>query len=217
MRFVDKDMRRARAVPSHALAPPHYNGSAADRPHGDITPVPREDSELVQACLAGDADAWNELVERFGRLVYSIPRRYGLNSADGDDVFQSVFTLLHRRLAALRDPSRLSSWLITTTHRECWRVGKKSGGYAQLDERIADVSTPQDDELVQWERQQIVQQSLAELGGPCERLLRALFIQKTEPKYDEVSASLGIPIGSIGPQRARCFKKLEAILRRRGI
>jgi RNA polymerase sigma factor (sigma-70 family) len=179
--------------------------------------VSRDDSALIQACLAGNAAAWNELVDRFGRLVYSVPRRYGLSAADADDVFQSVFTLLFRRLGALRDHSRLSSWLITTAHRESWRVGKKSGSNPNLDQQIADVGSPPDDAAERWEQQHLVRKSLEELGGRCEELLSALFMDSSEPSYDQIAVKLGIPVGSIGPTRTRCFEKLEAILRRNGI
>lgn len=177
----------------------------------------RDDSALIQACLAGNHSAWNELVERYGRLVYSVPRRYGLSPTDADDVFQSVWTLLFRRLGALRDHSRLSSWLITTAHRESWRIGKASASNPNLDEHIADVGSPPEDLAELWEQQHLVRRSLAELGGRCAELLSALFMDSTEPSYDQIAAKLGIPVGSIGPTRARCFQKLEAILRRNGL
>ena len=100
------------------------------------------DAALVRACLAGDEDAWEELVDRYGRLVYSIPRRLGLSAVDADDVFQNVFAALFRRLADLRDQSRLTSWLITTTYRECWRAGKQVWRHAGLDATIVDVGAP---------------------------------------------------------------------------
>lgn len=175
-----------------------------------------DDERLVAACQRGDQAAWNTLVERYGRLVYSIPRRYGLDSADAEDVFQAVFTSLYRSLDSLKDHSRLSSWLITTAHRESWRVGKKSDKYANLDERIADVSEPPADEAARWEHQNIVQQALTKLGGSCERLLRLLFLERESPSYEEIAAELGMRVGSIGPTRARCFAKLERILTRLG-
>lgn len=196
-------MSRARA--DEATTPPRTSGTD------------RNDADLIRRCLGGEQAAWNEMIERYGRLVYSIPRRYGLDSADADDVFQAVFSILYRRLAALRDHDRLSSWLITTAHRESWRVGKKTGRYEHLDEKFVDVSEPQADQAERWEQQHIVRAGLAELGGRCEELLSALFLENKEPSYDEIAARLNMRIGSIGPTRARCFEKLEAILRRRGL
>src|SRR5687768_7375866 len=104
--------------------------------------VHQSDPELVRACQSGSQSAWDELVHRYGRLVYSIPRRYGLSEADADDVFAAVWATVFRKLNNLKDETRLSAWLITTTHRESWRVGKKSGAYAGLDSQIPDVASP---------------------------------------------------------------------------
>jgi RNA polymerase sigma factor (sigma-70 family) len=170
------------------------------------------DPQLVDACRNGDERAWNELVDRYGRLVYSIPRRYGLAEADCDDVHQAVFVSLYKSLDQLRDQTRLSSWLITTTHRECWRVGKRSGIPADLDDRIADVGAPSPERAAAWEQQHIVRQGLDRLGDPCATLLRALFLAGDRPDYQSIARQLDMKIGSIGPTRARCFKKLEPIL-----
>src|SRR5262245_61647125 len=77
------------------------------------------DVELVEACRRGDPAGWDEMVDRYGRLVHSIARRQGLDDADAQDVFQQVFAIAHRRLGSLRDAARLPSWLFTTALREC--------------------------------------------------------------------------------------------------
>lgn len=175
------------------------------------------DPALVQACLAGDEAAWEELVDRYGRLVYSIPRRNGLAEADADDVFQNVFATLFRRLGDLRDQTRLSSWLITTAHRESWRVGKLARRSVELDDGVASAAAPPLDEVARAEREQAVRQALRRLDGRCRELLTALFLAPETPSYEAIGARLGMPVGSIGPTRARCFTKLEAVLRELGI
>lgn len=177
----------------------------------------RSDPALIAACLDGRKEAWDSLVERYGRLVYSIPRRYGLSEADADDVFQNVFLTLYRSLPKLRDQTRLSAWLITTAHRECWRIGKRRDDYPDLDQVMEDVSEPSRDRLIEWERQHLVQEGLKLLGGLCEQLLRALFMDTANPSYEVIAKRLGIRVGSIGPTRARCFQKLERVLARLGI
>ena len=122
---------------------------------------------------------------------------------------------LHRRLGALEDQTRLSAWLITTTHRECWRVGKRAGRYPDLDERITDVGAPDPDHQLRWEREHLVRSGLDLLGGRCRDLLIALFQESTS--YDQIAADLNIAVGSIGPTRARCFRKLEKILVELGV
>ncbi len=167
---------------------------------------------LVRACLSGDEHAWHELVERYGRLVYSIPRRMGLNEADADDVFQNVFVLLYRNLGNLRDQSRVSSWLITAAYRECWRIGKQAGRYVNLDDHhLGEVPAPEA-EITRLEREQQVRQALRQIDGRCRDLLTALFLDPRQPTYDDIAARLQMPVGSIGPTRARCFRKLEAAL-----
>lgn len=177
----------------------------------------KDDQELVQACLNGAPGAWNVLVDRYSRLVYSIPRRYRLSEADADDVFQSVFTHLFQQLSTLRDQSRLASWLMTTAHRESWRVSRRAARSVNLDDVISNLAEP-DAELCQMlERQHLVRQGLSELGGRCEKLLTALFFDPEHPDYETIAARLGVTVGSIGPSRARCFEKLMRILRRLGI
>ena len=204
-------IRVATRLPKHKMTP---TVEVVLRPKG--TPVARDDAQLVAACLKGDQAGWSELVDRYGRLVYSIPRRYGLSDAEADDVFQGVFATLFRRLSGLRDPNRLSAWLITCAHRESWRVGKQSNRNQHLNDAIVNVGSPSNDEIERWETQHKVREGLRQLGGPCEKLLTALFVQGGERDYQTIASSLGMPVGSIGPTRARCFKKLEPILRRLG-
>jgi RNA polymerase sigma factor (sigma-70 family) len=176
----------------------------------------RTDPSLVRACLDGQPRAWDALVERYERLVYSVALKSRLSPSDADDVFQMVFLSLYRNLSQVRDQARLSAWLITCTHREAWRVAKRR--MKTLDDASAEFepSAFDPDEIEADEQQHIVRQSLTELGGPCEDLLKALFFQTDEPAYDEIAARLAMPIGSIGPTRARCLKKLERILSHHG-
>ncbi len=177
----------------------------------------RSDPQLVQQCLRGEQRAWDKLVDQYGRLVYSIPKRHGLTDADSEDVLQAVFVALFRTLNTLKDQTRLSAWLITTAHRESWRIGKRSGKPNDLDDRIADVGSQSDEQLMRWERQHLVHLGLERLGGQCEALLRALFLSQVEVNYEAIAERLGMKVGSIGPTRARCFRKLERILLELGL
>jgi RNA polymerase sigma factor (sigma-70 family) len=177
----------------------------------------RSDPRLIQACLAGDEAAWSELVEKYQRLVLSVARKCGLSDADADDVYQIVFTILYRRLEALTDQTRLSSWLITTTYRESWRFRKGSEIQPLIDEAIEDPGIPPEDLVAQAERERLVREAMIRLDRRCRDLLTALFLSAGAPSYDEIAKEFGMPIGSIGPTRARCFKKLEAILVELGI
>lgn len=175
------------------------------------------DADLIRRCLAGDEPAWSALVDRYQRLVYSVAIRSGLSATDADDVFQIVFTTLFRRLHALRDETRLASWLITTTQRESWRAAKRSAGNAELDESLADPSKDVASIAADADRDQRVRDAMARLDERCRALLTALFLADGEPSYSEIAERLGMAIGSIGPTRARCFKKLESLLIAEGL
>ncbi len=170
------------------------------------------DKELVAVCLEGNQQAWNELVARYQRLVYSIPRRYGLSTSDADDVFQNVFTIVLKRLGSLQNRESLAAWLITITARETSHLAARRRPTQELDERMEDGADLPPDQVQQWERQHIVWQALEQLGNPCRELLTALFLDPAPASYVQIAHKLKIPVGSIGPTRARCFKKLETIL-----
>ena len=175
---------------------------------------PDPTTKLITACLAGDSAAWNELVRRHGRLVASVAARYRLDAADRDDVFQTVFLRLYESLKSLQDPTRLGAWLITTTHRECWRVGRNSNKYMDFQRYFEERKQHDDHEPPsEWEQSFRVQEALKSLGGRCETLLRALYLDPTEPRYEDIARRLGIALNSMGPTRARCFAKFEKILR----
>lgn len=174
--------------------------------------MPRSDPELVRACLDGDEKAWKELVDRYGRLVYSIPRRHGLSPADADEVFQNVFTNVLRQLGSLRDRKLLAAWLIAIAHRESQRVGKRVLATAELDESMMDDEPSPVDRVQNWEREYLVRHAVEQMDPRCRELLGALFLESDKPSYQQIAARLGISVGSIGPIRARCFKKLETIL-----
>ncbi|MFO0874356.1 MAG: sigma-70 family RNA polymerase sigma factor [Phycisphaerales bacterium] len=187
-----------------------------------------DSTELVLRCRAGDAGAWDALVERYARLVYSVPRRYGLAADDAEDVMQSVFVAAFQSMAQLKDPTKLSAWLITSAHRESWRVGRARGaigptgslarheGGEGIERAFEDLSAPPEALAERWETQDRVNHALIALGrqgGRCEELLRAIYFRRAETRYEAIAEELGIPIGSIGPTRGRCLKKLAELLR----
>lgn len=177
---------------------------------------PYDDLELVQRCIGGEQNAWNELVEKYARLVYSIPRRYGFCESDADDVFQTVFSIVVKSLAKLRDHARISSWLITTTRRECWRKGRGRSTNVEAPECVVDPYESPELDAQRLERQQMVREAMQQLCWRERALLEALFMQTRPMSYEDISRELEMPVGSIGPTRARAFKKLEEILRSMG-
>lgn len=198
-----------REVNREALSTPPRDGAARY--------VYATDAELVEACLNGDETAWQKLVERYGPLVFSIPRRLGLSAADAEDVFQNVFLIVYRRLTTLKNRASLCAWLIQITHHESLHYCKRLPNTAELAEEIVDLTTliPEQTEL--WEQRLLVQEALRQLDPRSRELLQALFFEPGMPSYEEIAERLGVALGSIGPTRARCLKKLEIILIAMGV
>jgi RNA polymerase sigma factor (sigma-70 family) len=167
---------------------------------------------LVTRAVAGDPDAWNAIVERYSPLVWSICARFKLSGADAEDVAQKVWLLLIEHLSDLREPAALPGWLATTTNRECLRVvaaARKSGrlGTKLDEERQVAYDTTIEDEILIAERNAALRAAFAELPSRWQRLL-SMLISDPPYSYAEISATLQIPIGSIGPLRARCLARL---------
>lgn len=193
-------------------------------------------TQIVERCLNGDADAWRELVNRYANLVHSVPVRYGLTPMEVDDIGQDVFVVLAQSLHQIDDPERLASWLITTARRATWRALQKRDREQLIDSiyseeaetlathsaspaagQILSASTPTIEELLDgWSYQEALTQGLQRLENRCQALLRLLFLDREEPSYEEISARLQMPLGSIGPTRNRCLHKLRAILEQLG-
>jgi len=171
-------------------------------------------TDLVTRARNGDQQAWDALVERYAPLVWSICRRHRLGPADADDIGQSVWLRLVDQLGTLRDPAALAGWLATTTRRECLRVLRAAQGPLaaryQLDaEQIPDDQAgTADRELLAAERHAALREALADLPPRGQRLID-LLIQDPPVSYAEISARLGIPVGSIGPTRNRCLDTLR--------
>ena len=171
-------------------------------------------SALVTRAANGDSRAWDGLVERFTPLIWSICRRYQLGGADAEDVGQVVWLRLLDHLGEIRDPAALAGWLATTTRRECGRVlraarGPQAAGYVLDAESIPDEQTPMpEQELLAAERHAALREAFTRLPCCCQQLIALLTGDPPKP-YAQISAKLGIPVGSIGPRRSRCLEKLR--------
>src|SRR5438270_11934128 len=176
-----------------------------------------EDEWLVQGCLQGNPRAWEELIDKYKRLIYSIPIKYGASSDDAADVFQAVCIEVLNSLPQLKNAQSLRSWLITLTIRQSYRWKKKQSNHIELDamepdvaEGIASVTHP--DTLAQLEQEQIVRDVVAQLPPRHQKLVRLLFFEQPALPYTEVAQRLGLATGSIGFIRGRCLEKLRKAL-----
>jgi RNA polymerase sigma factor (sigma-70 family) len=166
---------------------------------------------LVTRAAGSDRGAWDELVERYGPMVWSICTRYRLSSHDIEDVGQNVWLRLVEQLGNLREPAALPGWLATTTQRECLRVLRRQErllGAADDLERLGPDDVVVEEEIIAAERNAALRAAFAELPSRCRQLL-SMLISDPPSSYAQISAVLQIPVGSIGPQRARCLERLR--------
>lgn len=175
------------------------------------------DSELLRLAATGDQRAWDTLVARHGGRAWAVARAHRLSTADAEDVVQVAFLRLVTHLDTIRDPDRVGAWLATTARHECLRLLRRAGrAVPSGDDEVLDAADPMapavDSGLLTDERQVALWEALGRLSPQCQRLLRVL-MGDPEPSYEEVSRSLAIPIGSIGPTRGRCLKHLRRELR----
>jgi len=172
------------------------------------------DSELWQAVLNGDEKAWETLVRRYKALVYTVSTRAGLSMADAADCFQQTWMLTFQNRHKIKEPSRLSAWLVTTAKREALRLIRKANqiNNVPLDlDMICDQKLP-DEELDQLEKQAHLEIALNDIDDRCQRILRTFFYSPEDKSYEEIAEALNISPNSLGALRRRCLEKLKQVL-----
>lgn len=189
----------------------------SDLPSPASQPRADEIAHVIEIAVAGDEAAWNRLVERYSSLLWAIARAHRLSDADAADVAQTTWLRCVEHLPAIRNPNALGAWLATTARRECLKVLR---GAARVQaspelEAVVDSRLGPADALLLDERDASLWQAFERLPSPDRSLLRVLMADPA-PSYEEVSAALGMPIGSIGPTRGRALERLRRELRRAG-
>jgi RNA polymerase sigma factor (sigma-70 family) len=166
---------------------------------------------LVARAASGDEIAWDELVDRFAPLVWGIARAHRLSDADAEDVFQATWLILLDHIDRLAQPGRLAGWLATTARREALRVAQHSARTVPIDDEHLVLSTEPESALaivLTCERDDVVRKALATLPTRDQTLL-TLLTGEPPRSYEEIAEAMDMPIGSIGPTRARCLDRLR--------
>jgi RNA polymerase sigma factor (sigma-70 family) len=174
-----------------------------------------EDEKLVQECLAGDERAWNTLIDKYKRLIYSVPVKYGFSPDDAGDIFQNVCIDLFTNLSKLRKIESLRSWLITVATHKCFHWKKQNKQDVELDameQEVAEEIAAAPQVMQEIQEEQAVRDAIERLTPRCAQLVKLLFYEQPPVPYNEVAQKLGLATGSIGFIRGRCLNRLQKIL-----
>ena len=188
--------------------------SLPSRPTRSAGTISRRDDSvaaLVRAARAGDTHAWDAIVQRFSGTIRAVTRGFRLSAAEAEDVTQAVWLRLLRSIDGLDDPGALKAWLVTTARRETLRSLQGCAREVPTDQPILEDHpdpTMLDDQVAEAERARALRTALDELPTRARALLEML-VNQPDCSYDEVSAELGIPVGSIGPTRGRSLQRLR--------
>lgn len=191
--------------------PTHIRPQVAPRPASSIRTVSDDLAALVAAAARDDQAAWGTLVDRFSGLVWHVVRGFRFPDAVAEDVYQTTWLRLTEHLDRIRQPESLAGWLARTARNECLRTIRLGDRERLTDEpdEVPEVGAGVDAPHLASERDAVLWAAFATLGERCQELLRLLLADPPIP-YESISDLLDMPIGSIGPTRARCLQKLRA-------
>jgi RNA polymerase sigma factor (sigma-70 family) len=171
------------------------------------------DARLVSECLGGSEEAWRALIFKYKNLIFSIPVKYGFSTDDATDIFQAVCLELLSELPKLRAVRALPKWIMQITAHKCFHRKQQQQRTEVMDPSAKefDRSTPSraQEILQETEDEHILRQAMTELPPRCRELVRMLFFDEPVRPYQEIAATLGIAVGSIGFIRQRCLERLR--------
>jgi len=190
-------------------------------------PIPQADgswtdTKLVGECLRGNEVAWMALIDKYKNLIFSIPIKRGFSREDATDIFQTVAALLLSELARIREPEALAAWLIQVTSSKCtqWQRRQSRESSTEATESTPAIE-PETDEtpeslFLETRREQTLRYAVQRATPQCRQLITLLFYQNPPLPYQEVAASMGIAIGSVGFVRRKCLERLRHFLEEAG-
>jgi RNA polymerase sigma factor (sigma-70 family) len=176
-------------------------------------------AQLVARAAGGDEVAWSALVDELGALVWGVTRSHHLSPADAADVTQTTWMRLFENLDRIHDPRRLRAWLWVTARRECLAVISRASRVIPGGDHLPDVASdaPHPVERLSRQHTELAVRGALQRLRPRDRALLRLLVSDPAPTYDEIGARLGMPIGSIGPTRARALARLRVEAERAGL
>jgi RNA polymerase sigma factor (sigma-70 family) len=182
---------------------------------------PNDVASAVRQAAAGDKSAWDFIVDHFSSMLWVVASGFRLGHADTAEVIQTTWLRLVEHLDTIKQPEALPGWLATTARREALRMLRLRGREV-LAEDVQMLQAPTVDgqpgpekAALAAERKRLVWKAFGQLPDNCQVLLHLLTV--VMPTYAQVAELLEMPIGSIGPTRARCLKRLQALIAELGL
>jgi RNA polymerase sigma factor (sigma-70 family) len=182
--------------------------------------APLSDARLVKECLEGNAEAWSALIDKYKRLIFSIPIKYGFSSDEASDIFQAVCLEMLSELPKLRKPEAFPKWIMQVTSHKCFRRRKEQRRMVTDEDTVNKERTaPAGVEAIlrEAEEEQQLRQVISELPPRCRQLIQMLFYEEPCRPYRDIATALGIATGSIGFIRQRCLERLRKRLMEVGL
>ena len=179
----------------------------------------QSDPELIRACLDGGSDAWEALVNRYKRLIYSIPFKWGLPREDAMEIFQAVWLDCFQELHLLRDVDRFQAWLVRIAVRKCYRYRDKQRtqpAEVEIMEKDHLTDDPSGELVRRLDQEQMIRSGIDQLTERCQQVIRALFFEDPFPSYATIAKRLGLSPNSIGFTRDRCLERLGKLMEKSG-
>jgi RNA polymerase sigma factor (sigma-70 family) len=170
-------------------------------------------TQLLRSAGGGDPGAWKEIVRRYEPAVAAMVVTYRLQEADARDATQRTWLRLLESHQQIREPEALGGWLKTTARRECLRILAEQRRIDPLPEgtECPDTTVDVERSVLDTDQARYLRGLLTTLPARSFALINSLF-QDNPPAYAQLSASTGIPVGSIGPTRARALRKLRRLV-----
>ena len=210
-------------LPSRASRAVSGRLAVIERPREPVAVISRwSDGRLVRECLKGDEAAWVALLEKYKKLIYSIPVKYGLSADEATDIFQDTCLELLSELPRLREPRALPKWLMQVTSHKCLHFKRRHERTGAVDVTttdpidVADTARGSDQVMLEVEREQALRDAVSALSPRCQQLIQMLFFEAPARPYQEIARILNLACGSIGFIRGRCLERLRAQLEPNG-
>ncbi len=191
----------------------------------DVNPI----SSIIERCLAGESDAWEEIVRGHNRRIYNICYRFTGSPDDAEDVTQEVFIKIYRTLSSYDSAKgAFTTWITTVTRNllvDNYRRNKMERLSDSMDaptgsdedgltlgEQIADDGPSQDEQMSTKQTQKMVQSALLKVSPD---LREALILRDLHDlDYKEIAAALRVPEGTVKSRINRGRTELARILQR---